>query len=139
MVADDFRLTLKLKLVPNKENSGVQFRTEALPDGEVKGPQADVGAGWWGKLYDENGRGLIYPKSGEKYVKVDDWNEYEIVAEGSHVRTYLNGNLCVDLDDPKLPRRGIFAFQIHAGGPMEVRFKDIKLEVLSPRGQASAK
>ena len=55
----DFRLTLKVKLTPNKENSGVQFRSEALPDGEMRGPQADVGAGWWGKLYEENGRGAL--------------------------------------------------------------------------------
>jgi hypothetical protein len=38
----------------------------------------------------------------------------------------------VDLNDPPGARRGIFAFQIHAGGPMEVRFKDFKLEVLTP-------
>ena len=106
-----------MKLVPNKENSGVQFRSEALPDGEMKGPQADVGAGWWGKLYEESGRGILSDnKSGEKVVKVDDWNEYEIVAEGSQVRTFLNGKLCVDLDDPKISRRGIFGLQIHAGG-----------------------
>jgi putative heme-binding domain-containing protein len=134
MIADNFRLTLKVKLVPNKENSGVQFRSEALPDGEVKGPQADVGAGWWGKLYEENGRGVLSDnKAGEKVVKVDDWNEYEIVADGSRVRTYLNGKLCVDLDDRAISRRGIFALQIHSGGAMEVRFKDLKLEVLSPR------
>jgi putative heme-binding domain-containing protein len=134
MVAEDFKLTLKLKLVPNKENSGVQFRSEALPDGEMKGPQADVGLGWWGKLYEESGRGVLSDnKAGEKVVKVDDWNEYVIVAEGSHVKTYLNGELCVDLDDPKLSRRGIFGLQIHSGGPMEVRFKDIKLEVLTPK------
>src|SRR4029077_14251074 len=64
IAATDFRLTLKVKLVPNKENIGVQFRSEALPDGEVKGPQADVGAGWWGKLYEENGRGILWNKSG---------------------------------------------------------------------------
>src|SRR5262249_20770081 len=29
MIAEDFRLTLKVKLVPDKENSGVQFRSEA--------------------------------------------------------------------------------------------------------------
>ena len=133
MIAGDFRLKLKVKLKPNKENSGVQFRSEALPDGEMKGPQADVGAGWWGKLYEESGRGLVWDKSGEKHVKVDDWNEYEIVAEGSRVRTWLNGQLCVDLDDPKLSRRGIFALQIHSGGAMEVRFKDVKLEVIAPR------
>ena len=62
----------------------MQFRSEALPDGEMKGPQADVGVGWWGKLYEESGRGVLSDnKSGEKLVKVDDWNEYEIVAEGS--------------------------------------------------------
>jgi len=130
MSATDFRLHIKVKLVPNKENSGVQIRSEALPDGEMRGPQADVGLGWWGKLYEENGRGLIWAKSGEEHVNVDDWNEYEIVAEGSRVKTYLNGKLCVDLDDPKMSRRGIFALQIHSGGPMEVRFKDLKLEVL---------
>ncbi len=132
MLADNFRLTLKVKLVPNKENSGVQFRSEPLPDGEMRGPQADIGAGWWGKLYEENGRGLLWDKSGEKNVKTDDWNDYEIVAEGNRVRTYLNGKLCVDVDDAALARRGIFGLQIHAGGPMEVRFKDLKLEVLSP-------
>jgi hypothetical protein len=46
------------------------------------------------------------------------------------VRTWINGQLCVDLDDPKLARRGVIAFQVHSGGPMVVRFKDIKLEVL---------
>jgi putative membrane-bound dehydrogenase-like protein len=133
MQAGDFRLTLKVKLVPNKENSGIQFRSAALADGEMRGPQADIGAGWWGKLYEENGRGLLWDKSGEKHVKTDDWNDYEIVAKGSRVRTYINGKLCVDVDDAKLSRRGIFGLQIHAGGPMEVRFKDIKLEVLSTR------
>jgi putative membrane-bound dehydrogenase-like protein len=134
MVAEDFRLTLKVKLVPDKENSGVQFRSEALPDGEMKGPQADVGLGWWGKLYEENGRGVLSEnKSGEKVVKADDWNEYEIVAGGGHVKTFLNGKPCVDLEDEAISRRGVFALQIHAGGAMEVRFKDLKLEVLGPR------
>jgi putative membrane-bound dehydrogenase-like protein len=133
MAVGDFRLTLKIKLVPNKENSGVQFRSEALPDGEMRGPQADVGLGWWGKLYEENGRGVLSNGAGEKHVKADDWNEYEIVADGSHVKTFINGVLSVDVDDPKISRRGIFGLQIHAGGPMEVRFKDLKLELLTPK------
>ena len=69
MIAGDFRLTLKVRLTPNKENSGVQFHSELLPGGEVKGPQADVGAGWWGKLYEEHGRGLLWDRSGEVHVK----------------------------------------------------------------------
>jgi putative membrane-bound dehydrogenase-like protein len=130
LTVTDFRLTAKVKLVPNKENSGIQFRSEALPDGEMKGPQADVGLGWWGKLYEENGRGVLSNGVGEKHIKVDDWNEYEIVAKGSRVKTWINGVLCVDVDDLLISRRGIFGLQIHAGGPMEVRFKDLKLEVL---------
>jgi putative heme-binding domain-containing protein len=129
MLADDFRLRVKVKLVPNAGNSGIQFRSESLPDGDVKGPQADIGAGWWGKLYEENGRGVIWDKSGERYVQVDDWNDYEIVAAGSHIRTSINGRLCVDLDDPTGSRRGIFAFQLHSGDAMEVRFKDLRLEL----------
>jgi putative membrane-bound dehydrogenase-like protein len=132
MTVDDFRLTVKVKLVPNKENSGIQFHSEPLPDGEMRGPQADVGLGWWGKLYEENGRGLIWDRPGDPHVKVDDWNDYEVVAVGNRVRTWLNGKRCVDLEDDKVARRGIFGLQLHAGGPMEVRFKDMKLE-LNPK------
>jgi putative membrane-bound dehydrogenase-like protein len=136
MIASDFRLRLKVKLTPDKENSGVQFRSESLPGGEVKGPQADVGKGWWGKLYEEHGRGLVWSKSGEEHVKVDDWNDYEILAEGSRVKTWINGKQCVDLDDPMIARRGIFAFQIHSGGAMEVRFKELRLEILPLRKES---
>src|SRR5262249_42728870 len=129
MEVGDFRLTVDVKLTPNAENSGIQFRSEELPGGEVKGYQADVGAGWWGKLYEEHGRGLLTTEGGEKHVKPDEWNRYEVVAAGSRIKTYINGQLCVDLDDPKGARRGIIALQIHSGGPMEVRFRNFKLEV----------
>ena len=76
-----------------------------------------------------SGRGLIWAKSGEAHVKKDDWNDYEIVAQGTKIRTYLNGKVCVDLDDPAGTRRGIFALQIHSGPAMEVRFRDLRLEV----------
>jgi putative membrane-bound dehydrogenase-like protein len=136
LIAEDFRLTLKVKLTPDKENSGIQFRSEALPGGEVKGPQADVGAGWWGKLYEENGRGLIWKTPGEQFVKKNEWNVYVIEANGPRVRTFINGHLCVDLSDKQIARRGLFAFQIHSGGAMEVRFKDIRLEVPSKANSA---
>jgi putative membrane-bound dehydrogenase-like protein len=137
LVADDFRLTFMVKLVANEGNSGLQFRSAPLPHGEVKGYQADIGAGWWGKLYEENGRGLLWDKSGESFVKNGDWNRYEVVAIGSKLQTFINGQLCVDLDDPKGARRGMFAFQLHSGGKTEVRFKDIRLEVLT-RDQSSS-
>jgi putative membrane-bound dehydrogenase-like protein len=126
----DFKLSLKVKLTPNKENSGVQFRSVLLPDGEMRGPQADIGAGWWGKLYEESARGLLAKEGGEKFVKADEWNEYVVEAIGDHVKIWINGNLCTDYTDDKLAKRGVVGFQIHSGGAMEVRFKDIKLEVM---------
>jgi len=136
LLLGDFRLVLRVKLTPNKENSGIQFRSEVEPSGSVKGYQADVGAGWWGKLYEEHGRALLWDKSGEAHVKTEDWNTYEIVAVGSRIRTAINGKLCVDLDDPKGARRGIIAFQLHSGEAMEVRFKDLKIE-LDPKFELS--
>jgi putative membrane-bound dehydrogenase-like protein len=132
LLLGDFRLSLSVKLVPNAGNSGIQFRSEALPAGEVKGYQADVGVGWWGKLYEEHGRELLWKESGEKHVRIDDWNRYEIIAVGSRLKTFINGKPCVDLDDPAGAKNGIIALQLHAGGPFEVRFKDFELE-LNPK------
>jgi hypothetical protein len=129
---EDFRLICKVKLLPNSANSGIQFRSEPFGQHEMKGYQADIGAGWWGKLYEENGRKLLWKKSGEPFVKPEDWNTYEILAVGSRIRTAINGQVCVDLDDPQGARRGIVALQIHSGGPTEVRFKDFELE-LNPK------
>lgn len=127
---ENFRLALKVKLSPNKENSGIQFRSVPLPDGEMRGPQADIGAGWWGKLYEESGRGLLAKEGGEKFVKPDDWNDYVVEAVGGRVRIWINGHLCTDYEDEKLARRGVVGLQLHSGGPLEVRFKEVKLEVL---------
>lgn len=130
VAVENFKLSLKVKLTPNKENSGIQFRSVPLPDGEMRGPQADIGAGWWGKLYEESGRGLLAKEGGEKFVKPDEWNDYVVEAVGGHVKIWINGNLCTDYQDDKLARRGVIGLQLHSGGPLEVRFKDIKLEVL---------
>jgi putative heme-binding domain-containing protein len=132
LLVDDFKLTLKVKLTPNSANSGIQFRSEPIAGGEMRGPQADVGAGWWGKLYEENGRGLLWDKSGEAHVRPGEWNDYEILAVGSRVRTFINGQPCVDLDDPAASRRGIIALQVHSGGATEVRFRDLRLD-LNPK------
>jgi hypothetical protein len=125
---DDFRLVVEMKLTPNKENSGIQFHSERFGEYEMKGPQADAGQGWWGKLYEENGRALLWNKPGDGFIKTNDWNTYEVVAVGSRVLTAINGHRCVDLDDAKISQHGILGLQMHAGGPLEVRFKDLRLE-----------
>jgi putative heme-binding domain-containing protein len=126
----DFRMSLEVRLVDDEGNSGIQFRTRAREDGEVEGYQADVGPGWWGKLYEEHGRGLLAEGPVESPVVEDGWNLYEIEAIGSRVRTWINGKPCVDLDDPQGARRGIVALQIHSGGRTEVRFRGIRVEIV---------
>jgi putative membrane-bound dehydrogenase-like protein len=131
---DDFHLTVEVKLVDNQGNSGIQFRSVADQRG-VSGYQADIGKGWWGKLYEEHGRGLLWEQSGERHVREGDWNRYEIIAKGDSIRTFLNGELCVDLEDPEGRERGILAFQLHSGGKTEVRFRNLKLEILDEQAE----
>jgi hypothetical protein len=122
----DFRLKVEVHLVDNRGNSGIQFRSELLPDGAVKGYQADAGPGWWGKLYEEHGRGVLWSASGEQHVR-PGWNTYEIEASSTKIRTWINGQLCADLEDTGGARRGVVALQLHAGGPTEVRFRNFEI------------
>ena len=69
MSANDFRLTFEVKLVNDVGNSGIQFRSKSLNGyEELQGYQADVGPGWWGKLYEENGRELLWDRSDEEHI-----------------------------------------------------------------------
>jgi putative heme-binding domain-containing protein len=133
----DFRLIFEVKLAPDGGNSGVQFRS--LPHGktEAKGCQADIGAGWWGKIYEESARGLLFPAKGQEFngdafVNKGDWNVYEILAVGSKVRIAVNGHPCATLDDDQIAKSGRIAPQVHSGGPMEVRFRKFQLELNPP-------
>ena len=125
----DFRLTLEVKLTPNTGNSGVQFRSVHLENAQMRGYQADIGAGWWGKLYEEHGRELLASESRKELVREDDWNTYEILAVGHRVQTALNGKRCVDLTDDDGATEGVIGLQAHAGGPMEIRFRKLALDL----------
>jgi putative heme-binding domain-containing protein len=136
--AADFRLTFEVKITGAGGfiNSGIQIRSVPHGGHEAKGCQADIGAGWWGKMYEESARGLLFPPKGQKFdgdrfVKpYPEWNLYEIVAVGSKIRTAINGNLCTDLDDDKIAKSGRFAPQVHDGGKdVEVRFRNFQLEL----------
>jgi len=127
----DFRLSLEVRLVGDEGNSGIQFRSHEEEGGEMAGYQADVGPGWWGKLYEEHGRALLVER-GASDVVLDGWNRYVIECVGDRVRTWLNGEACVDLVDVPGAKRGIVALQLHSGGPTEVRFRKLELELLAP-------
>jgi hypothetical protein len=131
---DDFELRFKFKMIGEKVNAGVQFRTKRIPDHhEVIGYQADMGGKYWGALYDEQRRKTVLAGPDlEKVMKVvnhQDWNEYVVRAEGDHIQLWLNGMKTVDYteEDPTVERSGIIALQVHSGGPMEAWYKDIRL------------
>lgn len=126
----DFRLKFEVLLVGDVGNSGVQFRSVAQVDGDVAGYQADIGPGWWGKLYEEHGRAVLWDRAAEQHVRKGEWNEYEIEAIGSRIVTRINGATCVDLDDPVGARLGVIALQLHSGPATEVRFRRLQLTLL---------
>jgi Domain of Unknown Function (DUF1080) len=160
---DDFRLELEYKI--DGGNSGVQYRSEVLiPDKWVVGGyQADIDSGptYTGILYEEKGRGII-TKRGErrtiekdgtgqtekigdldklqKAVREGDWNKYVIEARGRKLRHTINGKLMsetVDRDKTHRDDSGILALQVHAGPPMTVRFRNIRLEQLDSKSAGS--
>jgi hypothetical protein len=133
----NFELRLKFKLLGEKVNAGVQFRSERVPQSnEMVGYQADMGESYWGCLYDERRHKLLGgPDPGEqpKLFRAHDWNEYVIRAEGRHIQLWLNGHKTVDYTEPDktVPQVGVFGLQIHSGGPSEAWYKDIQIRVLS--------
>lgn len=125
----DFELRFEIKL--RNHNSGVQFRSEELPGFVVKGLQADAAAGaWWGSIYDEKGtRGVIvngYKGKAETVVKAGDWNEYSIYCKGGVVRLTVNGMVTAELGE-EVPKTGVIALQVHAGPPMRVEFRNVRI------------
>lgn len=64
-------------------------------------------------------------------IKSEDWNEYTIIARGNHLQQFINGQQTVDVIDKqesKAAKSGILALQLHAGEPMTVQFKNIRLK-----------
>jgi len=125
----DFYLSVDVKLTPDNRNAGIQFRSkEANAAGQAHGYQADVGAGVWGKLYHEHGRGkLDWNNRAAKALKRGEWNHYEILAVGHRIWTAINGTLCVAIDDPKGELSGSIAFQVHSGPAQTVAYRVKKL------------
>jgi hypothetical protein len=131
----------------------------------VSGYQAEVEdtPGKVGFLYDEKGRGYLCNvgekavfENGEKKPKVtgslgdkqaiaatykkSDWNDYVIIAKGNVLKHYLNGVQTVEFTDSDEKNRelsGLLALQIHAGPPMVVEFKDVRIKQLGDATSAA--
>ena len=137
----NFELKLKIKCSGDPKtgliNSGIQIRSARLKNGHITGYQVDCGDGWFGKIYDEHRRGLIYPNPIDepKLLEAIDtrgWNEYRILAEGPRIQVWINGTKASDYTetDPLIPLNGIIAPQVHSGGIVLVEIKDITIKEL---------
>ncbi len=148
----DFELRVEYRLVGG--NSGIQFRSLALPDWDTSGYQADMEAGdlWTGCLFehvrggvamrgesvtiDEHGKKTIKPLGNSKellkHVKKNDWNSYRVIAKGNHIVLEINGVVMTEVYDNekgKAARSGVIALQMHPGEPMKVQFRNLRIRV----------
>jgi hypothetical protein len=151
----DFELVAEFK-ISDGGNSGIQYRSstvDSIPF-TLRGYQADIDGGnvYTGQNYEERGRGFL-AKRGEtavlekdqqpritsianadslkSLIKSGGWNEIHIIAKGNRLRHFINGNLMSDVTDNDAALRkmkGLIGFQVHAGPPMKVEYRNIKIK-----------
>ena len=130
---DDFILTLQFKQ-ENNGNSGVFFRSSV--DGtKVKGWQVEVAPPGLhsGGIYESYGRGwLIKPDSTkDSVVKMGEWNSMKIKVISDEVTTSINGTEMIKIKDSIIGKGiGGVALQIHDGGGIKVRWKNLRIKKL---------
>lgn len=129
----NFILTLNFKLEANG-NSGVFIRS-GIEGTKISGWQVEVAPPnhHTGGIYESYGRGwLIQPKpADENMLKETAWNQMRIRVQDDEVTTWLNGKQMVHLKDEKIGAgNGFIALQIHDGGGIKVRWKNIRIKQL---------
>jgi len=134
----DFNLRLKFR-GEAAGNSGVFVHSritginpEHGPDIEGMQVEVDPSVGkHTGGLYESGGRGWVKMPTpeGEQALKPGEWNDLEVSLQGNHIVTQLNGVKIVDFTDeaPKFTD-GVIGLQIHTGGGVRMRWKDILIQ-----------
>ena len=150
----DFEMRAEFKLSPSA-NSGIQLRALDQEFGD-SGYQADMNGGgnYVGFLYHpkqhlvgERGAKVTIAADGKKSVdrfadakelgdkvfKKDDWNEYTIIAKGPTMTLFVNGMKTCELTDHRpelMPKRGFITLQMHAGPPMKIQYRNMRIKDL---------
>jgi 3-keto-disaccharide hydrolase len=158
----DFELKLQYRLSgADTGNSGIQYRSIERPDVAkwvMQGYQADIDARqqYTGQIYEERGRGFLalrgqinYVADGKKpanvgsvgdtaqlkdFIKINDWNDLDIIARGSTLIQLINGHVMSELiDEDKAGRKmdGLIGIQLHrTSGPMKIEARNIRIKDL---------
>ena len=164
---ENFVLTLEYKI--NVGNSGIQYRSRSKSPTHVEGYQADMvgpGSGPYNGILYEVGNRRIMAKRGEKVrfeakkkgevygkvgdeklleavIKRNDWNKYEIIADGPQLTHKINGKVMIqvlDLNHIERITKGYIGFQLHQGAPMKVEFRNVTItETPSKKASGQAK
>ena len=129
----NFELTLEFKQEQDG-NSGVFFRS-TFEGTKVSGWQVEVAPPGkdTGGVYESYGRGwLIKPDpEKDKALKMSEWNTMKIRVAGPSVTTWLNGVQMVHLEDEIIGKgEGAIALQIHDGGGIKVKWRNIRITPL---------
>ena len=144
------------------------FKADGPDEWRIGGYQADFEAGdtFSGICYGERFRGILslrgkktiltvgddgklkkevedFAKDADiaKAIKKEDWNSYRIVARNFNLTHYINGvktTQVIDRDRKTRRAEGLLALQLHAGPPMNVQFKNIRIKELQKRNRNEA-
>ena len=130
---DDFDLTLEFKQEANG-NSGVFIRS-TFEGTKVSGWQVEVAppGNDTGGVYESYGREwLIKPdKEKDKVLKMGKWNKMRIRVVGNLIQSWLNGTSMISLEDEMIGKgKGSIALQIHDGGGIKVRWRNLIINEL---------
>ena len=112
-------------------NSGIQYRSKII-DNNMTGYQADIGAGYWGDIYDEHRRGKLvggHLETLKHILSESGWNSYIIRCKGNFHELYINGVKTCEYEEknPDVPKIGLIAIQLHSGGNAKIEFRDVTI------------
>ena len=125
---DDFDLTVEFKQEADG-NSGVFIRS-TFEGTKVNGWQVEVAppGNDTGGVYESYGREwLIKPdKEKDKVLKMGKWNKMRIKVVGNLIQSWLNGTSMISLEDDMIGKgKGSIALQIHDGGGIKIRWRNL--------------
>ena len=130
---ENFELTLDFKQEADG-NSGVFIRSTV--DGtKVSGWQVEVAppGHFTGGVYESYGRNWLIKPAPEKdkALKMGEWNTMKIRVDGDTITSWLNGTEMITLTDKIIGAgEGSIALQIHDGGGIKVRWRNIEITEL---------